>query len=160
MTASQMRSNHRQSAAVLALRLAGASYAECADTLGMDSAESARAAAEGELERTAGLVAPEDREKHRAEEGARLDRLLRSVWVKATNTADPEHLPAVRTALALIDRRIRLFGADVPAELVVRTPTAAELDEWVGRMLELQSPAYVEPEVVVIPGEIVREEAG
>lgn len=160
MTQTETRTKQRQSAAVLALRLAGASFAECADTLGMDSPESAQRAAERELERTGATLSPEDREKHRIEEGARLDRLLRAVWVKATTSSDPEHLPAVRVALALIDRRIRLFGADAPTEVVVRTPTANELDEWVGHMLALQNPAYVEPEVVVIPGEIVRVEAG
>ena len=43
-------------------------------------------------------------ETQRAEATLRLEALLTSVWPKASNDADPEHLPAVRMALGLVDR--------------------------------------------------------
>jgi len=82
----------RTGAAALALRLAGAGYDEVADALGMVSAEAARVAAEQTLAHRAWQDST-GREKMRQENSARLERLLRSVWTKATNPADPETDP-------------------------------------------------------------------
>jgi len=120
----------RTGAAALALRLAGAGYDEVADALGMVSAEAARVAAEQTLAHRAWQDST-GREKMRQENSARLERLLRSVWTKATNPADPEHLPAVRAARELIDRHCKLWGLDAPSEIVVHAPTQSEIESWV-----------------------------
>jgi hypothetical protein len=126
----------RTGAAALALRLAGAGYDEVADALGLGSAQLARDHAERALEARA-WDDVEGRDRMRAENGARLERLLRGVWAKATNPDHPEHLAAVKVAKEVIDRHCRLYGLDAPAEVIVHTPTANEIDQWVAGMIAL-----------------------
>lgn len=123
----------RTGQAATALRLAGASYAEIAEALGLVDAVEARNVVERDLaSRSDDEVG---RAALRAEEEARILRLLRSVWGKATSPNDPEHLPAARIALAMVDRHARLMGLDMPTEVVVYTPTTSEIDAWVSGML-------------------------
>lgn len=126
----------RQGAAATALRLAGASYDEIAETLSLPSANYAR---EIVIEQLATRLTDADRSTLRAEEDARLARLLRSVWAKANNPDHPEHLLAGRFALSVVDRRIKLYGLDAPTEVVVHQPTMSEIDAWVARVIEVQT---------------------
>lgn len=121
----------------LALRLAGASYAEIADTLALADAAEARDLVCNEL--AARDVDADERIALRAEEAARIERLLRGVWAKATNPHDPEHLPAARVALSMVDRHARLLGLDMPTEVVVYTPTTTEIETWVAEMVSKSS---------------------
>jgi len=121
----------RSGNAAVALRLAGASYAEIADALAFADAKAARSAVETTL---AASATAHCREQLRSEEAGRLERLLRGVWGKATNPDHAEHLPAAKVALAIIDRHVRLYGLDAPAEVVVHSPTTAEIDSWVAGM--------------------------
>ncbi len=121
----------------LALRLAGASYAEIADTLALADAAEARDLVCNEL--AARDVDASERIALRAEEAARIERLLRGVWAKATNPHDPEHLPAARVALSMVDRHARLLGLDMPTEVIVYTPTTTEIETWVAEMLSKSS---------------------
>jgi hypothetical protein len=127
----------RTGRAATALRLAGASYAEIAATLGLASPKSARDAVERDLAMRSDDT--EDRARLRQEEAARIERLIRSVWTKATTPTDPEHLPAARVALAMVDRHARLLGLDMPTEVVVYTPTTTEIDQWVATMVAQSS---------------------
>lgn len=122
---------YRQGAAAVALRIAGASYAEVAEALGLSGPGMARTMVESDL---ANRVTDTQRSTLRAEESARLERLLRSVWQKATDPGHAEHLPAAKVALGIIDRHVRLNGLDAPAEIVVHTPTTSEIDAWVASM--------------------------
>jgi hypothetical protein len=121
----------RNGAAAVALRLAGASYTEIAEALALTDAKAARSAVETTL---AAQTTEQTREQLRGEEAARLERLLRGVWGKATNPDHAEHLPAAKVALAIIDRHVRLHGLDAPAEVIVHSPTTAEIDAWVASM--------------------------
>jgi hypothetical protein len=120
-----------RSHAAVALRIAGATYADIAQTLGYQTPVRAAAAVEMAL---AGTVSDESREGMRVLEGQRLEGLLRSVWGKATNEQNPDQMVAVRTALSIIDRHARLFGLDAPQEMVVYTPAAQEIEAWVAQM--------------------------
>jgi len=124
----------RTGAAALALRLSGAGYDDVASALGLPNAQVARDAAEEALAARA-WDDRDGRAKLRAENGARLERLLRSVWGKATDADHPEHLPAVRVARELIDRYSRLYGLDAPSEVIIHNPTASEIEGWVAQML-------------------------
>ena len=128
----------RTGAAALALRLAGAGYDEVADALGLSSAQAARDHAERALEARA-WDDVEGRDRMRAENGARLERLLRGVWAKATNPDHPEHLAAVKVAREVIDRHCRLYGLDAPSEVIIHTPTATEIDAWVASMIAMSA---------------------
>lgn len=134
----------RKAQAAVALRLAGASYDEIATTLGYQSAGRAIAAVEGEL---AESVRAEDRERQREISGRRYERLIRSVWTKAT-TENPEHLVAVRTAADLITRYNNLWGLNAPTEFHVSSPTTAELERWVAQMTAAQAPKVIEYDVL------------
>lgn len=140
--------NSRNGRAALALRLAGASYTEIAETVGYVDHVYARQAVVREL---AAFETDDDSKKRlRDEEGARIERLLRSVWGKATSPNDPEHLNAVRVALTIIDRHARLYGLDAPQEVVVYNPTTAEIDQWVASVIGEQKPTVIEAEVIAV----------
>ena len=86
----------------------------------------------------------------RAENGARLERLLRGIWAKATNPDHPEHLAAVKVAKEVIDRHCKLYGLDAPTEVVIHTPTASEIDQWVAGMIGASVEPMMAMEAVVI----------
>ena len=140
--------------AAVALRLAGASYAEVAEALEFATPRDARHAVEEAL--AASAPDEQSREVLRQEAIGRLERLLRSAWAKATTPDHPEHIFAAKFALSVVDRLIRVQGLDAPAEVVVHTPTAREIDEWVARVTgtgvdelrALEDPTIVEAEVV------------
>lgn len=131
------------------MRLAGAGYDEVADALGLTSAQVARDHAERALEARA-WDDVQGRDRLRAENGARLERLLRGVWAKATNPDHPEHLSAVKVARELVDRHCRLYGLDAPSEVIIHTPTANEIDVWVSGMIAKSASDLLamEPEII------------
>ena len=142
--------NTRNGRAALALRLAGASYSEIADTVGYADPVLARQAVVREM--AAFETDDASRQRLRDEEGARIERLLRGVWGKATNPNDPEHLAAAKVALSLVDRHARLYGLDAPQEVVVYNPTTAEIDQWVASMTSEAVPTVIEADVIAIEG--------
>jgi hypothetical protein len=117
--------------AAVAMKIAGATYTEIAKVIPYSSASVARQAVERSL---AATVGDEDRAQMRLLESKRLERLLRSVWGRATNSSDAEHLSYVRAALALIDRHARLHGLDAPTQMVVYSPAQSEIEAWVAGM--------------------------
>lgn len=101
------------------------------------------------LEETTAETSQATRETLRRREDARLDALLHPVWQKAMDADHPEHLPAVRTALAIADRRAKLHGLDAPTELIVHNPTVAEIDRWVaGVVTKAAGHGVTEAEVI------------
>lgn len=137
----------RQEAAV-SLRIAGANYSEIMRTLEYASVTAARQAVERAL---AASVGEDDKKQARFIQRRRLERLLRSTWAQATTESvqikDPvtgqtvdvpneQHLPYVRTALALVDRIIRLDGLDAPTEAIIYNPSNREVEMWIQSMVE------------------------
>jgi hypothetical protein len=137
--------------AAIALKIAGANYSEIAEVLGYPNVATARSAVERGLASTAD---EEDRKQLRIVSGRRLERLLRAVWSKATDETHPEQLAAMRTALALIDRHIRLWGQDAPSEMVVYSPTAGEMEAWIAEMVHRVREGLPE-EIDIIDGEVI-----
>lgn len=148
----------RTGAAALALRLAGAGYDEIADALALASATIARDHVEAALEARA-WDDVDGRTKLRAEAGARLDRLLRSVWQKATTPDHPEHLQAVKVARELVAQHSKLYGLDAPAEVVIHTPTASEIDRWVAEMISQSSSDLLAMEAPIVEAEVISDAA-
>lgn len=140
----------RKSNAAVQMRLAGASWGEIAQALGYPTPRQALVATERALVKQ--LDTADDREKMRKVAGARLERLLRSVWPKAIDPDSPDHLLAVSKAREIVDRHAKLYGLDAPTEVVVHNPTQNELESWVTRLF-----AAAEPQVVgydIIAGEV------
>jgi hypothetical protein len=143
------RERANAAAAATALRIAGASYSEIAEAVGFSSPEAAMDAVERDLAFRATAASDDKKELVREESAARIERLLRSTWRKALDEQNPEHLPAVRTALSLIDRLARLRGADAPQVVSITTPTEMELDRWVRSVIAQQAmPDIIEGEVI------------
>lgn len=135
--------------ASVALRVAGASFDEIAEVLGLPDAGAARSAVERGL--AAERVDDADRSRLRAEEEARLLALLRGLWGKALDEENPEQVAAARAALAVVDRHARLMGLDAPVEVVVHSPSAAEIDVWVAEVLQMSAERFgVSGEVLAI----------
>jgi hypothetical protein len=54
---------------------------------------------------------------------------------RATSPNDPDHLAYARTAMVVIDRHAKLYGADAPQQLnVTYNPAAGQIEQWVANM--------------------------
>lgn len=144
----------RQEAAV-GMRIAGANYSEIARVLEYSSPTMARQAVERAI--AASTHSTESREHQRFLESRRLERLLRSLWNKATDEKNDEHLAAIRTAIALIDRHARLNGLDQPTEMVVYTPGAEEIQRWVAKISE-QVHSGLPQEEDILEGDVISDD--
>lgn len=122
-----------QSAAALQLRIDGAAWSDIATILEYDSPSKARQAVEMALAQEA--KSPEKVDHIRLVNSKRLERIYRSLAVRATNPSDPDHLQYVRAAVIVIDRHSRLWGADSPQQMnVTVSPSAGEIENWVAKM--------------------------
>lgn len=146
------RARNRKAAAAIELHLSGATWTDIASILGYPTARAALVATERALERQ---LHDEDREKLRAKAGQQLNRLLRGVWSKAIDPDNPEQLQAVGKARELLADHRKLWGLDAPTEVIVTSPSEAELDAWVAKVFASQTPDV--PQYDVIEGEVVGE---
>lgn len=149
------RGDHIVEGAAAALRMDGLSFNDIGKTLGMTQTE-AKQAVTRYLSSLADRMPEEDRAKMRTREDSRLDMLLYAVWGKALDEDNPEQLQAVKVALAIGERRAKMYGLDAPTEVVTHNPTAAEIDTWVTNMYGFAS-AHGVTEAEVIEGELVDE---
>lgn len=125
----------RKADAALELKLMGVRWDDVCETLGYASAQTAKTAVEQALRRNL-LDRAEDTDDLRRMASMRYERLLRSVWPKATSPGtpdepNPEHLAAVKTAAEITDRFVKLHGLAAPTEIAIRTPAQQELEQWV-----------------------------
>lgn len=146
------RARGRKANAAVGMKLAGATWEEIARTLGYPTARAALVATEKALEKQ---FHETDRDALRRLAGARLERLLLSVWPKAIDAGNPEHLIAVTKAREIVDRHAKLFGLDAPTEYVVHSPTQGEIDRWVATVLVAKAPEVEEYDI--LEGEIIPE---
>lgn len=136
-----------RSAAALQLRIDGASFSDIAKVMEFKDAQAARRAVEAALANEARAV--DDVDKMRWLEARRLERLLSSLMTRATNPKDRDHLAYSRTALAVIDRHIKLYGLDMPSKVnVTYSPATDQIEEWVQRMTEQMHGPVVEADIV------------
>lgn len=146
---------NRKASAAVQMRLAGATWGEIATALGYPTPRQALVATERALVKQ--LDNDDDKARMRKVAGARLERLLRSVWPKAIDPDSPDHLIAVGKARDIVDRHAKLYGLDAPTEVVVHTPTQTELESWVTRLLATSEPRVIGYDIVA--GEIVDGES-
>lgn len=150
---SAIRARQRKANAALALKLSGATWEEVAEASGFPTARAAVIAVERALERQ--LKNDTSKEKMRTLAGQRLERLLRSCWVKAIDPENPEHLVALTKAREIIDRHAKLYGLDAPTEVVVHSPTADELQRWVAQVTAATLPQVTEYDI--FEGEVISD---
>jgi hypothetical protein len=140
-----VRARNRKANAAVQLRIAGASWAEIAETLGYPTPRAALVATEKALEKE--MKTEESQTHMRSLAGKRLERVLRSVWAKAIDPSHPEHLLAVDRVRLLIDRHAKLYGLDAPQQFVVNSPTQIELEQWVATVVQQGRPALEEGDI-------------
>lgn len=140
--------------AAVALRVHGADYSEIARICGYADVPRARQAVERGLGST---VSDDDKKVRRTLESRRLERVIRSLMPKAVDPDDPEHLGYARTTLLYIDRHIRLWGLDAPAEMVMYTPTAKEVEDWLaGKRRAIEG--HLPEEADIVEGEVIDDD--
>jgi hypothetical protein len=136
----------------VALKLAGASYSDIATTLNYSTPFRARQAVEFALART---VDDDSVDTVRMWTNKRLDRMLRSVFPAATDPKNPDHLGYVKAALAIIDRKAKLNGADAP-QVIVHTPATEQVRAWVESMVnQIGGPEQAVQEADIFDAEVV-----
>lgn len=148
--------NPTKAAAAVALRMAGADFASIAEELKYSNATAARNAYERALASVASD--PKDLEHQRMLTHMRLERLLLSVWETANDPKHPDQIAYVRSALSIIDRHARLLGIDAPQQMVVHTPDARQVTEWVQVMLKQVTNGEVVAESDIIDAEEVGDD--
>jgi len=145
--------NPTRAMAAVALRLGGAGYATIAAQLGYASERRVRDVIERAL--AASVDDTEDTQRLRKIQHARLERMLTSVWTRANNPKDPDHLAYSARALAILDRENKMLGIDLPTQVAVHhIPELGEVQAWVDGMVGRikGAPQVVEAEILEIEG--------
>lgn len=115
------------------LRASGATFREIGTALGIDHTWARRL-----VLRALDTAAYENADLMRTQEGERLDRLQRAVWVAACGG----DIRAVNAVLRIMDRRARLFGLDVPARVELHTDADDQIRAF-ARALGVELPERV-----------------
>jgi hypothetical protein len=146
------RARDRKANAALQLHIAGLIPDEIAEQLGYPDGGAVRVAIELALERE---LHEESRNEMRKMVGLRLQRLTKAVWAKAIDPSSPEQLAAQREARANLAEFTRVFGLAAPTEMVVHTPTAQELENWVTTVVSKSVPQLEEADI--FEGEVLED---
>lgn len=128
----------------LALRREGLPYREIAERLEWTNEASARSAVTRLLTR----IEYDEVAELRAVEGERLDELQRAVWAAAiSGDAD-----AIKSVLAIMARRARLFGLDLPAKVAVAEISSVDFAEQVVELVSALDPQGLAEAISMLPG--------
>lgn len=152
--------NPTRAMAAVALRLGGAGYKTIALQLGYASERRVRDVIERALAESVDNA--EDTAHMRQVQHARLERMLTSVWTRANDPKDPDHLAYSARALAIIDRENKMLGLDMPTEVTLHhVPELSQVRTWVEGMAARLAgePIVVEAEILQITeGEVWSDE--
>lgn len=127
----------------LELRMAGATFAAIAQTLGYSDRRSAHRAVERAMAAEVDAIAP-DREAFTRMHVMRTERLIRAHWTKAV-AGDAQSTETIRR---LLERQARLLGLDKPVRFEVTDAMDAEIEGLLAEMERLATEqAKMEQEV-------------
>lgn len=121
----------------LELRMAGWSFAAIAAEVGYHDKSGAKKAYERALAEWRDDLA-NDVATHRAEQLMRIERIIRSLWPRAIDRNDPEHLAYVDRVNRQLERQARLLGLDAPVKVTVSDETDQEIETLLETMAELE----------------------
>jgi len=116
------------------MALSGAPYTEIAQVCGYHSPASARTAVMRVI--AAGHDNTDDYRAMRQMESQRIMGLLRSVWDKATDQSDIDHLAYNRQAATLVAQHAKLHGLDAPQAVTFISPEHDVFEQVVQRTAE------------------------
>lgn len=148
------RARNRKANAALQLHIAGLSLDEIAETAGYPDGGAVRVAIELALERE---LHEESRVQMRQMVGLRLQRLTKAVWAKAIDPNSVDQIAAQREARANLAEFAKVYGLYAPTEMVVHTPTATELENWVSAVISQSVPQLAEADI--FEGEVLEDSA-
>ena len=137
------------------MALACAPYTEIARVCGYHSPASARSAVMRII--AAGHDDTDDYRAMRMMESQRLMGLLRSVWDRATDKKDPDHLAYNRQAAVLIGQHAKLHGLDAPQAVQFITPEHDVFEQVVARTAEALTAGTVQEADIF--AEVIEDEA-
>jgi hypothetical protein len=144
--------NPTRAMAVVAMKMAGASFASIAGELGYASAGRAQNVYERAL--AASVDMDTDLTRARTLQVKRLDRLLMSVWEKAINPKHRDHILYASTALKIIDRTSKLQGLDAPVQVnMTHSASYEDIERWASKMASIAS-----PDEIVVEADIFDEQ--
>lgn len=128
----------------LALRREGLPYRDIAERLHWKNEASARSAVTRLLTR----IEYDEVAEMRAVEGERLDALQRAVWAAAISG----NTDAIKSVLAIMARRARLFGLDMPAKVDAPQMSSVEFAEEFIRLVNVLDPEGLAEAISHLPG--------
>ncbi len=128
----------------LALRREGLPYRDIADRLDWKNEASARSAVTRLLTR----IEYDEVAEMRAVEAERLDALQRAVWAAAIS-GDTD---AIKSVLAIMARRARLFGLNMPAKVEVAEISSYEFAEQFIQLMSTFDPELLAEAISRLPG--------
>ncbi|MGB8379640.1 MAG: hypothetical protein WCG47_00100 [Dermatophilaceae bacterium] len=128
----------------LALRREGLPYRDIAERLDWKNEASARSAVTRLLTR----IEYDEVAEMRAVEGERLDAMQRAVWAAAIS-GDTD---AIKSVLAIMARRARLFGLNMPAKVEVAEISSVEFAEQFIQLVSTLDPEGLAEAISRLPG--------
>jgi hypothetical protein len=149
------RARDRKANAALQLRIKLVPWDEVATILGFPNGEAALRATERALEKE---LRTESRDVLRLLAGRRLDTLLASLWDRATNPEDPDHLAYNAQAASRIAQYAKLMGLDAPTEMIVHSPSESEIQDFVAKVTKGLVPQLPEADIFEGESEVVSDE--
>lgn len=140
----------RRAEAGVWLLVRGMTWAAIADHLSYNSAAVAQKQIEDYM---ASMAGPVEKENARRIINMQLMQLMQSVYGKAMNEDNPEHLPAVKTFLMIQERYAKANGLDAPAELAITNPSHNQLMAVVEELARRQMGGHEVIEAEIVPEE-------
>lgn len=135
------RARLRKARAALAMRKEGHDWDLIAETWGYPTPRAAIVACELALEKE--LKTSEGQEFMRHMVNERYDALLKSVWPKAINDHDPEHLASLEAVRRLMRDYTDLNGLAKP-KATIENPTVAQIERWLSTVMKVGQPELPE----------------
>lgn len=149
------RARLRKALSAVDLKIRGYKLEDIAIALGYPSGRHVAVAIETALENE---LRETDKSALRQIAGRRLEQAIRSLHDKISDPNNPEHLAAVNTWVKVVDRYAKLMGLDAPTEVIITSPHAQEIEEWIEKahamasgnpeMLELQEADILEGDFI------------
>ena len=99
----------------------------------------------------ASMAGPVEKENARRIVNMQLMQLMQSVYGKAMNADNPEHLPAVKVFLQIQERYAKANGLDAPTEMAIINPTHGTLMAVVEELARRQMGGHDVIEAEIVP---------
>jgi hypothetical protein len=86
---------------------------------------------------------------------AEMAEVLRYARRRAVEAVELGKAGSIRDLIAVEARAAALYGADQPSEMIVHTPTATEVEQWVATMTSRSMPSLALVEYDVVGDEVI-----